>query len=139
LERQAQRLAGDAVRAVGADEVAGAHGAGAAVALESRGDAVRVLLEAGDPHTPLDLYPVHGQLFAQNSLGGVLGDGREPERDVGPRANFHLADLLAVDEDELAEHLDRRIEDPVQYPHRLEDLKRTWLHANGFRIERRVV
>ena len=53
LERQPERLAHRAVRAVGADEVARPHRLLAGVARQGRGHAVGVLLEAGDPYAAL--------------------------------------------------------------------------------------
>jgi hypothetical protein len=49
-----------------------------------------------------------------------------------------VSDLLAVDVDDLAVHLHCRVHDPRQHVHGLEDLKRTWLHTNDFRVLRRL-
>ena len=81
---------------------------------------------------------MHGEFLAKNPLGGVLRDRGESERDVGRRGELDLGDLLTVDVHHLAEHLDSRVEDPVEHSHSFEYLERTGLHPNGFGILRRV-
>ncbi len=124
---------------VGADEIAGAHRRLLAALVGQRdGHPVGVLLEAREPHTPLDADPAHGEFVAQNPLGRVLRDRDEAERHVIGQLQVELRDSLTVDIDELAAHRDRRIEDVAQYAHALEHLERARLYANGFRVLRRL-
>jgi hypothetical protein len=58
--------------------------------------------------------------------------------DVVWNPHLRLRGLLTVDVDELAVHLDGRVENSAQHAHRLEDFKRTWLDPNGFRVLRRL-
>ena len=79
-----------------------------------------------------------GELVAQDPFGGVLRDRDETERHVGGQFQLKLCGLVAVDVDDLAAHLDRRVQNPAQHAHALEYFERTRLHANGFRVVRRI-
>ena len=109
----------------------------AAVAGQRGGDAVVVLLEPVSLDAALDRPRRAGQLLAQDPLGLVLRQRDESERHVGRQRQLELRRPLAVDVDELAAHLDRRVQDAPQHTHALEDLERARLHANRFRVLRR--
>ena len=66
------------------------------------------------------------------------GIATNPNGNVGGRGELDLRDLLAVDVDDLAEHLDGRVQDAVEHAHALEYLEGTRLHTNGFGVLRRV-
>jgi hypothetical protein len=125
------------VRPFRADQVARPNALFAVCAGQCCSHAVGVLREADEPNTPFHLHAAHGELLAQNPLGRVLRDGDEAERHVGRQRHIELCRLLTVDVDDLAAHLDGRIENAAQRSHALEHLERARLHANGFRVLRR--
>ncbi len=62
----------------------------------------------------------------------------KPKGTSAGSGELDLRDLLAVDVDDLAAHLDGRVQDAAEHAHALEHLERTRLHPNGFRVLRRV-
>lgn len=136
LEAQAQAFAHHAVRAVGADQVAAAQAAVAGIAAQRDRYAVGVLLEGGEPQPAFDVQAVHRQLVGEHALGLVFRDRDEAEGHVGGQGRYRLRHRLAVDADDLAAYRHRRVQDPPQHAHALEDLQRARLHADGFGILR---
>ncbi len=122
------------MRPVGPDQVARLHRLLTAVTREGGAHTVVVLVDAGDSQTTLDGHAAQCQFVAQNPLGGVLRDGDEAERHVGGNGEVDLADVLAVDVEDLSVHLDGRVQYACHDAHRFEHFERTGLNANGFRI-----
>ena len=136
LEGQAQALAHHAVRAVGADQIARAHGL-------SRSDSVRVTPSASwsnpaSRDAALHRAPSAAPVVAQDGLGLVLRDADEAERHIVGKRQRDLPGPHSVDVDELAMKSDGGVQDAPQHAHVLEHLERTGLHANGFRVKRRL-
>ena len=123
---------------VGTDEVARTHRLLAVIAGQAGAHAVGILLESGEPKTPLDAHPACGELLTQNPLSRVLRNRYETERHVGRQCHVELRSFLTVDVDDLAAHLDGCIKDAAQHSDALEHLECSRLHANGFRILRRL-
>jgi hypothetical protein len=68
----------------------------------------------------------------QDALGGVLRDRGEAERHVGGQRQVELGGSFAVDVDDLAMHLDARVEHSAQYAHTLEHFERARLPPMAF-------
>ena len=135
LEGQAQALAHHAVRAVGADQIARAHGRPVG---QCGAHPVGVLVESRRRDAALHRDTQRGEFVAQDGFGLVLRDADEAERHIVGKRQRDLPGPHSVDVDELAVEVDGGVQDAPQHAHVLEHLERTGLHANGFRIQRRL-
>ena len=84
------------------------------------------------------MHPAQCEFLAQDALGRVLRNRGEAERHIGGQRQIQLHSLFAVDEDDLAAHLDGRVEHAAQHTHALESLECAGLYPNGFRVLGRI-
>ena len=114
------------MRIVGTDQISRAHGR----PVEQRpGHSVVVLVESGKRTPRCTARHPERRL--------VLRNADEPERPVVGERQPDFSGLDAVDIDERTVKVGRGVQDGPQYAHVLEELERTRLHTNGFRVERR--